>query len=545
MKWFTNLMTRTKLLLGLGLIIVFLTVVIVNAYLTLTAIQASQKSLFEKEFSTSVALKDIRSNQNAIRADLLTMMQTSDPSAMDELVRDIQARDQNNQENLRNILDVNIGNAVMYQKLEDLQNIRSAFVETREQQIIPMLKDGNLKEARELALGVQSERDRKMRTLADDLVGMAESAAQTAVSASTQQARAAVRGFVSAGVIILLICWGMVLLLNHVIALPLREITGIAENIAAGDLTVNLRADDRSDEVGLLKQSFRVMVDGLRQLTSEIREGATVLAAAAGEIVATTTQVASAAAETATAVSETTSTVEEVKKTAELSSEKARYVADSAQQALQVSQAGKQAVERSIEGVGQVQRQMQVLAQSIVQLSEQSQAIGAIIATVNELAEQSNLLAVNAAIEAARAGEQGKGFGVVAQEIRNLAEQSKQATAQVRTILGDIQKATSASVLAAEQGSKAVEAGAQQTEAAGEAIQALAQSVAQAAQAAAQIAASSRQQQVGMDQVAEAMENIQQASTQNVTGTRQAETAAHNLSELGQKLKGIIGQYRV
>jgi methyl-accepting chemotaxis protein len=488
---------KTRVTLGFVLIVLFLAIIVARAYFDISSIQVSQKNLYENVFTNAIDLKDIRSNQNAIRADVLSMMLLADPAEAGRFEQDIQARERENRGRLTLQLERNRDNPVILQKLNNFETLQTAFSEARVQQIIPLIKDGRIDEARSIALGAQRDRDQELSQIADDLITMADANAQTAVQDAETQARRSELQSLGVGGIIVLISIIMAWLINRVI----------------------------------------------RSLSSEMREGATVLAAAAGEIVATTTQVASAAAETATAVSETTSTVEEVKKTAELSSEKARYVADSAQQALQVSQAGKQAVERSIEGVGQVQRQMQVLAQSIVQLSEQSQAIGAIIATVNELAEQSNLLAVNAAIEAARAGEQGKGFGVVAQEIRNLAEQSKQATAQVRTILGDIQKATSASVLAAEQGSKAVEAGAQQTEAAGEAIQALAQSVAQAAQAAAQIAASSRQQQVGMDQVAEAMENIQQASTQNVTGTRQAETAAHNLSELGQKLKGIVDQY--
>jgi len=179
------------------------------------------------------------------------------------------------------------------------------------------------------------------------------------------------------------------------------------------------------------------------------------------------------------------------------------------------------------------------------QSSEQTQAISEIIATVNDLADQSNLLAVNAAIEAAKAGEHGKGFAVVAQEVRNLAEQSKQATAQVRTILTDIQKATGAAVMATEQGTKAVDAGVKQSTEAGESIRSLSRSIAEAAQAATQIAASSQQQLAGIDQVGSAMENIKQASAQNVTGTKEAETAAHNLYELGQKLKRLVEQYKV
>jgi methyl-accepting chemotaxis protein len=283
----------------------------------------------------------------------------------------------------------------------------------------------------------------------------------------------------------------------------------------------------------------------LRRANEEIIGGADALSSSVSQISAAATQLASSAAETATAVSQTTTTVEEVKQTAQVSSQKAKYVSESAQKAAQVSQSGRKSVEESIEIMNRIREQMGSIAESIVRLSEQSQAIGEIIATVNDLTDQSNLLAVNAAIEAAKAGEQGKGFAVVAGEVRSLAEQSKQATAQVRAILSDIQKATSAAVMATEQGSKAVEAGVKQSADVVESIRMLANSVSESAQAATQIAASSQQQLVGMDQVASAMENIKQASSQNVASTKQTEAAAQSLHELGQKLKQLVEQYKV
>ena len=198
-----------------------------------------------------------------------------------------------------------------------------------------------------------------------------------------------------------------------------------------------------------------------------------------------------------------------------------------------------------IEGMHRIESQMESIAESIMKLSEHGQVIGGIIVTVEDVAEQSNLLAVNASIEAAKAGEQGKGFAVVAHEVKTLAEQSRQATAKVRNILDDIQKATTGSVMTTEQGSKAVEAGLKQSIEAGDAIRKLANSVAEAAQSTTQISVSSQEQLVGMDQIVSAMESIKQASTQNVTATKQVESAARDLHELGQKLKHLVEQYKV
>jgi methyl-accepting chemotaxis protein len=286
-------------------------------------------------------------------------------------------------------------------------------------------------------------------------------------------------------------------------------------------------------------------LDSLGEVNRQVRESVDTLAASASQILATSAQVASGAAETASAVSETTAVVEQAKQTAQISSQKAKYVSDSAQRSAEVSHTGQRAVDETIAGMNRIRAQMESVAASIVELSEQGQAIGEIIATVNDLADRTNVLAVNAAIEAAKAGEHGRGFAVVAQEVKSLAEQSKRATAQVRTILGDIHKSTTAVVFATEQGSKTVEAGVEQSAQTGEAVQKLTDSIAEAAQAAVQIATSTREQLLGMDQVVLAMENIKQASIQNVAATKQTESAARNMHELGLRLRHLVEQYKV
>lgn len=322
----------------------------------------------------------------------------------------------------------------------------------------------------------------------------------------------------------------------------LHLMSGAAKQIAAGNLTIKVQPQSADDAMGT---AFAAMAESLRAVIQEVVGAVNVLAASTNEILSSATQLAAGATQTATALTETTATVEEVKQTSRLSSQKAKYVSEEAHRAAEVAQRGRRSVDDTIVGMTSIRQQMSAVAESILSLTAQSHMIGEIIATVDDLAAQSKLLAVNAAIEAAKAGEQGRGFSVVAQEVRSLAEQSRAATTQVRAILSDIQRAMTAAVLAAEQGSKSVEAGVQQSTAAGESITALAESIAHAAQAAAQIAATSQEQFVGMDQVALAMGSVKTASAQTVSSTRQAEAAAQGINELGQKLKAIVDRFKI
>jgi methyl-accepting chemotaxis protein len=315
----------------------------------------------------------------------------------------------------------------------------------------------------------------------------------------------------------------------------LRRMAATADRIAAGDLTVQAQPVSEKDRLG---HSFSTMTRNLRELNTEIHEVVNVLATSATQIMSTVSEFASSSSETASAVSETNATVQEVRQTTDLTSQKAKQVYESARNAVTVAKAGRKSVDDAIGGMQGIHERMGFIAERIVKLSEQSQAIGEIIATVN-------LLAVNAAIEAAKAGEHGKGFAVVAQEVKNLATQSKQATAQVRGILGDIQKATTAAVLATEQGSKAVEAGVKQSGEAGEAIRLLSMSIDESSHSTLQIVTSTQEQAIGMDQIATAIQSINQASNQNMEGSRQIESATRNLYDLNQKLQQLVSRYRV
>lgn len=282
-----------------------------------------------------------------------------------------------------------------------------------------------------------------------------------------------------------------------------------------------------------------------RSIIGALNETANVLASSAAEILAATTQQAAGATESMAAVAQTAATVDQVAQTSEQATQRAKAMSEAAQRAAEIGKTGRKAVDDTITTMTQVQERVGSISTSIQSLSQQAQAIGDVIATVDEIAEQTNLLALNAAIEAARAGEDGRGFRVVAAEIRRLAEQSKKSTVQVRQILGDIQRATTSAVVTTEEGTHQVSAGTRQVGEAGETIRSLTGVIADSAHASAQILASSGQQTAGMLQIRQAMANIQEATQQNVTASQQNEIAARNLTELGDRLLQLVGSQRM
>ena len=318
--------------------------------------------------------------------------------------------------------------------------------------------------------------------------------------------------------------------------------------VKQGDLTARLKLDGHetssNDPLLVLGDNLNSMTASLQQTILKIREVVTNLGSAASEILAATTQQVAGASEQSAAISQTTTTVDEVKTISEQAILRLQEVANAAQRTVDVSRTGQRTVQDMIAGMNQIKERVEGIAENILALSEQTQQIGEIIATVSDLAAQSNILALNASIEAARAGESGKSFGVVAVEVRNLAEQSRQATAQVRAILSEIQQATNSAVMATEEGTKEVDLRIQQAAEALLAIEQLSEVITESAQTAIQVVAGGRQQASGVEQIATAMQSINQATVQSLASTRQTERAAQNLNELAGNLTTTVGQYQ-
>lgn len=331
---------------------------------------------------------------------------------------------------------------------------------------------------------------------------------------------------------------------SHVVE-PLQTLTSAASRVGKGELNFPIPKARDEDEIGSLTQAFDAMVMKLREDTSRITDAIDVLTNSVKQIAVSTSQSAASSSQMAATVTETTVSAEEVRQTTMVATQKGRFVADLAQQAAQISLVGKNASEDTIHQMTSVREQMRAIANSMATLTDKSQAIAEITASVDELSQQSNLLAVNASIEAARAGEMGKGFAVVAQEVKALSNQSKQATAEVRRILSDIQQAAAQAALSIEEGSRTVETAVRQSAEAGRSIESLAHSVAEAASAAVQIAAASQEQLTGIDQVVTAMQGIQEATKQHVYSSKQIDEAAQSLTAIQDVLETLVSKYKL
>ncbi len=297
-------------------------------------------------------------------------------------------------------------------------------------------------------------------------------------------------------------------------------------------------------EIQTANAELEARMTEMTTLHRHIREIARDLDGAASTILTATSQQLSGASEQSAAISQTTTTIDQLRSIADLSVNQAQEVADASQHTLEASRTGQQAVDKTIVSMGQIKELVTSIAENILALSERALQISQIITTVSDIAAQSNMLALNASVEAARAAEHGQGFAVVAAEVRSLAEQSRQATDQVRAILSDIQKAINATVMTTEEGAKGVDHGSQMASKAGESIEQLTIVIEESARSAMQMVVGGRQQATGVDQIAVAMQNIQQVSNQNLESARQVEQATRHLSALAHSLTKMVEQYQ-
>jgi methyl-accepting chemotaxis protein len=320
--------------------------------------------------------------------------------------------------------------------------------------------------------------------------------------------------------IVLLIGCGLSLLIGFALVRPIVALTQVTSRVVnEGDLSQKIEAQSR-DEVGELAASFARMLEKLRDIPLLLRGSVEELSLAVGGLTQLTRDQTAAVQRQAASLAEASATTQEIKQTSGLAATKAKTVFQIAEKAEEFSTAGQSAIEGSIRGLQDIRTQVDAIVTRIGNLSEQTLQV--VIESVKDLADQSNVLALNAGIEAAKAGEFGKGFAVVAREMRSLADQSIQSTARIRDILSEIRAAIRATVSITDEGSRNMEQSMEQIRVSGENLREMTAIIQESSKSAQQIAASVSQQNAGIEQISAALHGLNGAMEETVRGIRLA-----------------------
>lgn len=317
-----------------------------------------------------------------------------------------------------------------------------------------------------------------------------------------------------------------------------------SSRVAAGDLTQKISIENQ-DEMSQLGVDLNVMTEGLATITKKITEACHNMVSTIQEVKHSVDVQSSGATEQASSINQITASLEEIEKSSSQTIEKAKTLGEIAGRTRTKGQMGLEAVEQSVAGMKSVRDKVQAIAQTILDLSNQTQQVGEITAVVTTLAQQSKMLALNASIEAAKAGEAGKGFAVVAAEVKTLAEQSEQSTTQVQKILEDIRRATERAVMATEEGTKGVDTGTSLVEQTGKIVSSLSDVIHETTIASQQIEAAIRQEGIGIEQITAGMNEINQVTSTFVESVKQTNEAIDNLAIIAKSLKEYVDIYRL
>ena len=359
-------------------------------------------------------------------------------------------------------------------------------------------------------------------------------------------------GLFAAGIIV-------VAVLGNVLVTPLSRMADVALQIAAGDLPAAEKqmggadkiaevADEPlgsgGDEVRRLSHAFARMLLALRETTRIMHDSAERLTRSVADLATAANAQTEMVARQATALQETQVTAQEIKQTSQQTAARAEEILQAALRADQVSKSGESAISGSLEGMQSILQHVGEISRRIGELGERTQQIARITDTVKDLADQSNMLALNAAIEAVRSGEHGKGFAVVAREIRSLADQSIQATAHVRDILGDVSGAAQAAVKFSESGAQQIQGGVQHMQASGANLRELASILGDNSQTVRQIVATVSQQAAGISQIFTAVTDLHGMMTDTMQRLESTNDAIRVVRDVSERVAQASRRYR-
>ncbi|KKQ50908.1 MAG: Methyl-accepting chemotaxis sensory transducer [Parcubacteria group bacterium GW2011_GWD2_38_11] len=353
-------------------------------------------------------------------------------------------------------------------------------------------------------------------------------------------------GLIIAGVIASLIAIICAVLISRGIIIPLGKMKNMIKDIAQGegDLTKRLDASSR-DELGEVSQWFNTFVDKLHCIISQVSQASMEIASASNQVHSTAEQMATSVEEVAAQAGTVAVAGEEMSATSSDIAQNCQFAAEGSKEASNAAIAGSKVVDETIVVMRSIAERVTNSAKAVESLGARSDQIGAIVGTIEDIADQTNLLALNAAIEAARAGEQGRGFAVVADEVRALAERTTRATREIGEMIKAIQKDTKAAVITMNEGVIEVGKGSEKAASSGRALEQILEQINSVTSQIAQVATAAEEQTSTTAEISNNMQQITDVVHQTASGSQESAAAANQLSTLAEELRKIVGQFKL
>lgn len=333
-------------------------------------------------------------------------------------------------------------------------------------------------------------------------------------------------------------------LIAGAISAPIRRLADEANKVAAGDLRVQL-VQGGTDEIGQMTGAFATMIGNLRTMIAKIEDASNRVTSTSGEVYSTSEQMATGAEEVASQAGTVATAGEEMSATSGDIAQNCQMAAESASRANTSAASGANVVQDTVKCMYKIAEQVNATSKTVASLGARSDQIGQIVGTIEDIADQTNLLALNAAIEAARAGEQGRGFAVVADEVRALAERTTKATREIGEMIKAIQTETKGAVTAMEQGVKEVENGTFEAGKSGEAISDIIDQIGILQTQVNQIATAAEEQTATTSEISSNMIQITEVVQQTARGAHESAAAASQLNNVAEELQRLVKQFKL
>ncbi|BCG47149.1 Methyl-accepting chemotaxis sensor/transducer protein [Citrifermentans bremense] len=391
-------------------------------------------------------------------------------------------------------------------------------------------------EARKAALHEQE--------LLDRLVASKEKQGQITADLNQEIAQSSMRLMGALLALGVLVAAALAFTITRMITRPLAEAVQVANSLADGDLTVEVESAS-SDETGQLLAAMGHMVQSLRGLVSQTVNISAGIASASSQLHSTSTQIATGAEEVACQTGTVATGSEEMAATSAEIAKNCALAAQASTQSTESAHAGARVVQETITGMQEIAERVRHTSKTVETLGARSEQIGDIVGTIEDIADQTNLLALNAAIEAARAGEQGRGFAVVADEVRALAERTSKATREIGAMIKAIQGETREAVTAMDQGVRVAEEGAHSSQRSGEALEEILECIKEVSLQVSQIATAAEQQTATTTEVSANLQQITEVVQQTASGAEETAGAAAQLARQAEELQTLVGRFRL